>query len=139
MESIKVKNYMNKRPVTFKANMSLLSALDKMLKAQQLGGPVVDENNKLVGFISEQDMMQKLLKVGYHCQDSDTVADCMHDEVVSVDENYSVLQLAEEMVPGRPKIYPVVDVNLSLVGSISRRDVLRALSMQIQDSFNHQL
>jgi FOG: CBS domain len=68
MESITVKDYMNKRPVTFSPDMPLSSALEKLLRSQQTGGPVVDANKRLVGFISEQDMLQQLLRDSYHCK-----------------------------------------------------------------------
>ena len=139
MESIKVKDYMNKRPVVFSAAMPLSSALEKMLNAQQIGGPVLDEQDNLVGFLSEQDMLHKLLKAGYHCQETDTVAESMHVDVLAVDENDSILQLAEEMLPNKPKIYPVLDSKKRLVGTISRRDILKAIAAQIENCFSHQL
>lgn len=136
MESIKVKDYMSSRPVTFTPKMSLSSALDKMLRTQQSGGPVVDEKNHVVGFLSEQDMIHKLLKVGYYCQDTHTVEDCMHREVLSVSPEDSIITLAEAMVPTKPKLYPVCEGS-RLVGVISRRDILRAISTQIGDCFLH--
>lgn len=137
MESIKVKDYMNKRPVTFKVSMSLSTAMDKMLNSHQTGGPVVDENNHVVGFLSEQDLIHKLLRVAYSCQDSDNVADCMRADVKTVTADNSVIKLAEDMQPTKPKVYPVVDENSRLIGVISRRDILRAISTQIIDCFHH--
>ena len=113
MESIQVKDYMNKRPVTFKASSSLSIALEKMLNSHQTGGPVVDDQNHVVGFLSEQDMIHKLLKVSYHCQDSDSVADCMHHQVEVVRGDESIIRLAEGMQPGKPKFIlssmPMID------------------------------
>ncbi|USH03623.1 CBS domain-containing protein [Grimontia kaedaensis] len=137
MESIKVKDYMNKRPVTFTASMPLSRALEKMLSANQTGGPVVDDRNKVVGFLSEQDLIHKLLKAGYYCQDSNNVADCMHSNVKAVLPDDSIIRLAEEMLPAKPKVYPVIDEDERLVGCISRRDILRAIAAQIDDSFHH--
>lgn len=98
---------------------------------------MVDENKHVVGFLSEQDMIHKLLKVGYYCQDTNTVGDCMHKEVAAVTRDESVIKLAEEMLPGKPKVYPVIDENERLVGVISRRDILRAIAAQIDDCFLH--
>ncbi|ELR64957.1 Inosine monophosphate dehydrogenase-related protein [Photobacterium marinum] len=136
MESLKVKDYMNARPVTFDPKMSLSQALDKLLTAKQIGGPVVDENRKVVGFLSEQDMIHKLLKVGYHCQDTHNVGECMRQDVLTVAPDDSIIELAETMAGQKPKIYPVVD-NGQLVGVITRRDVLSAISTQIGDCFKH--
>ena len=138
MESLKVKDYMNARPVTFTENMSLSAALDKLLTAKQIGGPVVNELKQVVGFISEQDMIHKLLKVGYHCQDSHSVSDCMRTDVLTVSGNDTIIVLAETMTGQKPKIYPVVDDG-RLVGVITRRDVLTAISNQIGACFKHPL
>ncbi|OAN13683.1 hypothetical protein A3K86_13995 [Photobacterium jeanii] len=136
MESLKVKDYMNMRPVTFDPSQSLSAALDKLLTAKQIGGPVIDANRQVVGFLSEQDMIQKLIKVGYHCQDTHTVGECMRDEVLTVSPESSIIELAETMSGQKPKIYPVVE-NDQLVGVITRRDVLTAISNQIGDCFKH--
>ncbi|UTV26772.1 CBS domain-containing protein [Photobacterium atrarenae] len=136
MESLKVKDYMNTRPVTFDPKMSLSQALGKLLLSKQIGGPVVDEQRKVVGFLSEQDMIHKLLKVGYHCQDTHNVQDCMRPEVLTVTPEDSIIELADVMTGQKPKIYPVVD-NGRLVGIITRRDVLTAISNQIVDCFKH--
>ena len=138
MESLKVKDYMNVRPVTFTGEMSLSVALDKMLTAKQIGGPVINELKQVIGFISEQDMIHKLLKVGYHCQDSHTVSDCMRTDVLMVSGEDTIIVLAETMTENKPKIYPVVDDG-RLVGVITRRDVLTAISNQIGACFKHPL
>jgi CBS domain-containing protein len=136
MESLKVKDYMNRRPVTFDKHMSLSVALDKLLTAKQIGGPVIDDQKRVVGFLSEQDMIHKLLKVGYHCQDTDNVDDCMRPDVLTVSPEDSIIELAEVMSGQKPKIYPVVN-NGQLVGVITRRDVLTAISTQIGACFKH--
>jgi len=136
MESLKVKDYMNRRPVTFDKHMSLSVALDKLLTAKQIGGPVIDDQKRVVGFLSEQDMIHKLLKVGYHCQDTHNVDDCMRPDVLTVSPEDSIIELAEIMSGQKPKIYPVVNNGL-LVGVITRRDVLTAISTQIGACFKH--
>ncbi|OZS44287.1 CBS domain-containing protein [Photobacterium sanguinicancri] len=136
MESLKVKDYMNMRPVTFDPSQSLSAALDKLLTAKQIGGPVVDANRQVVGFLSEQDMIQKLIKVGYHCQDTHTVGECMREDVLTVSPDSSIIELADIMSGQKPKIYPVVESG-QLVGVITRRDVLTAISNQIGACFQH--
>ena len=107
MESLKVKDYMNMRPVTFDPSQSLSAALDKLLTAKQIGGPVVDANRQVVGFLSEQDMIQKLIKVGYHCQDTHTVGECMREDVLTVSPDSSIIELADIDVRDKnPKFTP---------------------------------
>jgi CBS domain-containing protein len=128
---------MNMRPVIFSPEMSLSAALDKLLTSKQIGGPVVDAEHRVVGFLSEQDMIETLLKVGYSCQDSYSVTDCMSAQVLTANPEDSIMVLAEQMTIKKPKIYPVVASDGNLVGVISRRDVLSAIGNQITHGFQH--
>jgi CBS domain-containing protein len=136
MESLKVKDYMTLQAVTFTPEMSLSAALEKVMNSKYLGGPVVNENKQVIGFLSGQDLLEKLIKVSYYCQDTHIVSDCMHAEVLSVTSETSIIELAEMMKVGKPKVYPVIDDG-KLVGIITRRDVLRAVAKNIDDCFKH--
>lgn len=137
MHSLKVKDYMTLQAVTFTKDMSLSAALNKVMQSVNLGGPVLDENKKVVGFLSEQDLLDNLVKASYYCQDTHTVQECMHDDVLSVSSEMSIIELADMMKVGKPKVYPVVDEKDKLVGIITRRDVLRAIGVTLNESFMH--
>ncbi|PWI34969.1 hypothetical protein DI392_01435 [Vibrio albus] len=136
MEPIKVRDYMARQPITFTPDMSLTAALDKVIKSENLGGPVVDAAGNVVGYVSEQDLLEKLIKVSYYCQDTHIVNDCMHKEVLSVSPDLGIIELAEMMKVGKPKVYPVIE-NGKLLGIITRRDVLRAISKNLDACFKH--
>ncbi len=136
MESLKVKDYMTLQAVTFTPDMSLSAALEKVMNSNYLGGPVLNEKKEVIGFLSGQDLLEKLIKVSYYCQDTHIVSDCMHPEVLSVTSETSIIDLADMMKVGKPKVYPVID-NGKLVGIITRRDVLRAVAKNIDDCFKH--
>lgn len=137
MMSLLVRDYMNARPVVFSPDMSLTVALDKLLSSKQIGGPVVDGDHQVIGFLSEQDMIETLLKVGYYCQESHAVKDCMRQDVLTVTPDTSIIALAEKMTTQKPKIYPVISPDGNLVGVITRRDVLSAIATQIAQGFQH--
>jgi CBS domain-containing protein len=136
MESMKVKDYMNPRAVTFKADMSLSVALERVIKSAHLGGPVINDEEEVIGFLSEQDLLEKLVKVSYFCQDTHIVGDCMYPDVLSVSPELPIIELAEMMKVGKPKAYPVVS-NGKLLGIITRRDVLQAIGASIDACFKH--
>lgn len=136
MESLKVKDYMTLQAVTFTPEMSLSAALDKVMNSRYLGGPVINEQREVIGFLSGQDLLDKLVKVSYYCQDTHIVSDCMHKDVLSVTSDTSIIELADMMKVGRPKVYPVIDAG-KLVGIITRRDVLRAVAKNLDDCFKH--
>ncbi|MCL9782618.1 CBS domain-containing protein [Vibrio sp. S4M6] len=136
MESLKVQDYMTTKAVTFKPEMSLSAALEKVMKSPHMGGPVINDKEEVIGFLSEQDLLEKLVKVSYFCQDTHIVGDCMHSEVLSVSPDTSIIELADKMKVGKPKAYPVVDKG-KLVGIITRSDVLKAIGKNLNDCFQH--
>ncbi|TKB46796.1 CBS domain-containing protein [Ferrimonas sediminicola] len=136
MESVKVQDYMERRPVWLSPETPLSVAVDTLLKARQPGAPVVDAEHHLVGFVSEQDCLSVLLASSYHCDITATVADCMRTDVLTVKPEDSVLALAELMLGQKPKIYPVVDED-RVVGMIDRSRVLNAISTHLKSCFRN--
>lgn len=128
MQSIKVKDYMTLRAVTFKINMTITEASERLLIANQTGGPVLDEHQHVVGFLSEQDCLERMLEDTYQNESHYKVVDVMRTDVLSIDETHSVLDLAQTMLTNKPKIFPVVDNNKRFVGVITRSDILRAIN-----------
>ncbi|QIR14216.1 CBS domain-containing protein [Shewanella aestuarii] len=134
MDSIKIKDYMDRRPVLLKANMSLAVAVEHLLTSSRPGAPVIGETGQLVGFLSQQDCLSVMLKSSYHCDLTSTVSDCMRTDVLSVGPEDSMLHLAEQMTGAKPKIYPVV-ADGKVIGVITRQDVLKAMNTYMQQCY----
>ena len=90
------------------------------------GAPVVDASDHLIGFISEQDVLGRVLDSIYHDDEAPLVRELMRQEVLTTTPNKSITDLAQEMMGPKPKIYPVVEQQ-RLVGTVTRRDILIAL------------
>lgn len=104
-----------------------ITTLAKGLALHRLpGAPVVDDADRLIGFISEQDVMGRVLDSIYHDDEAPLVKEMMRHEVLSVSPNKSITDLAQEMLGPKPKIYPVVEQQ-RLIGIVTRRDILIAL------------
>lgn len=104
-----------------------ITTLAKGLALHRLpGAPVVDDADRLIGFISEQDVMGRVLDSIYHDDEAPLVKEMMRHEVLSVSPNKSITDLAQEMLGPKPKIYPVVEQQ-RLIGIVTRRDILVAL------------
>lgn len=127
MKLAKVKEYMKECEVTFDKDMNIALAVERMLATHQSGGPVVDEQLKVIGFLSEQDCLQKMIESSYTGESSDTVASIMQTDTLVLTVENSIMGLAEQMTLPKPKVYPVVDETEKLIGIITRRDVLTAL------------
>ncbi|MFC3032370.1 CBS domain-containing protein [Pseudoalteromonas fenneropenaei] len=135
MQSIKVKDYLNHRPVTFHADMRIEQAVEKLLLSGQQGGPVIDAQKRVVGFLSEQDCIRKMLEATYQNESHSMVHDVMNPTPICVSPDESVLQLAERMTIDKPKVYPVVDDQGYLLGVISRANVLRAIDKHLHCNY----
>ncbi|MEW6982854.1 CBS domain-containing protein [Colwelliaceae bacterium 6471] len=135
MESLQVKEYMNHYPVTFTPEMVVEEASLRFLKTKQIGGPVIDENHKLVGFLSENDVLSKMIGSIYHNVQVAQVEDLMSKEVLTVKPYDSVIELGQTMLLNKPKVYPVVDDDGNLLGTICRNDVLRAIDKHLRSGF----
>ena len=136
MDALQIEQYMNNYPVTFTKDMVIEEASLRFLKTKQIGGPVIDEQGKLVGFLSESDVLEKMLSSIYHNEHTKSVADIMRKEVLSVKPYGSVVELAQMMVQAnKPKVYPVVDDDGNLLGTICRNDVLKAIDQYMRSKF----
>lgn len=127
MQEMTVRALMAKHPMAIKTGTELTEVVDALLQHKFTGLPVVDSQNKVVGFVSEQDCLRRLLISSYHCEGSLVVEEFMHDQPLTVSEEDSAVNVAELMVTQKPKIYPVVNAQGVLTGLLTREQVLRAL------------
>ena len=132
MESLKVQEYMNHYPVTFTADMAVEGASLRFLKTKQIGGPVIDKNGKLIGFLSESDVLAKMLETIYYNEHVADVRDLMRKEVLTMKPYDSVIELGQLMLKNKPKVYPVIDDDGNLLGTICRNDVLHAIDQHLR-------
>ena len=135
MESLNVSDHMNQRPVTFDAEMTVAEAVERLLQSRQTGGPVVDSHNKIIGFLSEQDCLVRMIESSYYREQVAHVKDVMRAEVISVKPYLSVIELAQRMLTERPKVYPIVDDDGYLLGTINRSALLNAIDLQLRDGY----
>lgn len=129
--SLLVSDFM--KPVTdfFSPDTSVEEVVDTLVKSHMFGAPVLDEHKKLVGFISEKDCLKQMVNNSYYSEHHHTAKDIMRLNPLSVTPNTDIINLADEMLGQRPKLYPVVE-NDQVIGIITRSDVLRALSTSRQ-------
>ncbi|WP_372763290.1 CBS domain-containing protein [Pseudoalteromonas sp.] len=126
MLNTKVKDFMQHKLPNITPDTEMTTAIAELQKFKLLGAPVFDNNKFLVGFISEQELLQPLMQSSYFCDGMVRVSQLMQTEVVTVHGDTNIIELAEQMKPGKPKNYPVVDGE-KVIGMISRADILKAL------------
>lgn len=92
--------------------------------------PVLDDRDRLVGLLSERDLLQFLVPDGDELAylQGKTVADAVSAEVITADPITDVRRVARVMLDYRLGALPIVDERDTLVGLVSRSDILRGVS-----------
>lgn len=134
MKNLQVKQFMTGKSIAFTRDMNLEAAVDKLLASNLIGGPVVDQLGHVVGWLSEQDCLAKLIEASYYQEHSALVEDVMSAAPLSIPSSLSILDLAQKMIYEKPKMYPVLDEQNIYVGLITRKTVLGAIKSQLQQS-----
>jgi len=126
---------MTENPRTILATDSVASALEALQSLEIRHLPVVDEENNLVGMLSDRDLgaVMKTFTEGEDAQrmilplSQRRVADLMSGGVVSVDGDTALGEVIDTMLEQHIGAVPVVDGEGTVTGIISYVDILRAL------------
>lgn len=148
-----VADAMTKEPITVMPQTPIQEAIE-ILAAKKISGLlVVDENGKLVGTISESDLMWQetgvepppyfmfLDSVIYlqnparhnkeiHKALGQTVGEVMSDRPISIKADKSVKEAARLMNEKKVRRLPVVDEQSKVIGIITQGDVIRMMAAE---------
>jgi CBS domain-containing protein len=146
---MKIKEVMTKDITSISPQISAKEALDSLLKMEISGLPVIDEKNKLVGMFTEKDILRNVLpsyieKVGRFVYEENpkligkkfqylkdlSVSKLMCKDVVTVDENTSLCEVARLMLTQKIRRIPVLDKEKKVVGIVAREDIVRAYARE---------
>lgn len=113
--------------VTAEKGTPVLEAIRKLVEHSFSGLPVVDRENRVVGILTEKDVLSLAIRVDENSEGSDEaslrVEDLMTKEVVTVEAGESVTALCSCLIKNQFRRVPVV-ANGKLVGIVSRRDII---------------
>jgi CBS domain-containing protein len=126
LAKITIADYMTKHLVTLTEETNVIEAIQKLLDHKVTSAPVLDKKGQLVGIFSEKDGMKVALETTYNKSVIGKVAEYMSRDIVTVEAQASIVDLAEKFEASSVRSYPVFEHN-QLVGLVSRTDVLRAL------------
>ncbi|TQV74660.1 CBS domain-containing protein [Aliikangiella marina] len=125
LNSVTVKDYMTSAMITMKPEVDIVEAAQTLLEYRLSGAPVVDEHNRVIGFLSEKDCLHTVLSAVYNKDYGDLVSDRMTKGIKSVHPSENITDVAERFLKDGVRMYPVVEKEV-LVGMISRQSVLNA-------------
>ena len=110
---------------------STVSEIADMMDLKDIGAvPIINQDNLLIGILSERDIVRKLVKTG---RDSDLVTahDIMTKEIKSVQLDTSIDEAQRIMTKNNIRHLPVVDQNHKLINFLSQRDLILSPTKKI--------
>lgn len=113
------KNIMTRDIVTVSPGMKVKDLAMTLIKNQISGAPVVGKNGKIVGVVSEADIVAKKGK---------DVKSIMSKKIISITEETPVEEIARLMNTHRIKRLPVMNGG-EVVGIVSRADIVSAIAL----------
>lgn len=127
LHSVRLEDCLLRRPVTVKADQNVIEAIDLILSHKISGVCVVDDDNNLIGVLSELDCLRAILGAVYnegavgHVRDYMTSGDL---KLARPDAN--IVDIAQQMINDHLRRRPVVE-NGKLVGQVTCRQLLKAV------------
>jgi CBS domain-containing protein len=142
---MKVSEIMSKDVVSVKPDDNAKDALALLFKMQISGLPVIDEKGKLVGMFTEKEILKNILpsyieRVGRFVYEENPksikkkfgglanlpVSQLMRKDVITVNEDASLCEVARLMLTQKIRRMPVLDNQKRVVGIVAREDIIRA-------------
>ena len=144
MPNRKASDIMNPAVVTFRPDTDIYQAIKTFLKQRFSGAPVVDDDHRVVGILSEKDCLRVLTGEIWDGLPEGNVGDYMTHPVSTVEPDTTILDIAGRFLTKPYRRLPVLGEDGRLVGQISRRDVLGAIDSMRDNTFlygsqDHQL
>ncbi|MCF7479091.1 formate transporter FocA [Vibrio sp. J2-4] len=108
-----VKDIMNPKPVTISAETPIAIALDVLLDNNVTSAPVVDVQNRLVGFFSAHDVMVELWCEDYIPVKDQKVVDIMSRDVVAIEAGDRLVDVVEFLCIDKEQLYPTSSMGIA--------------------------
>lgn len=118
-----VKEIMNKEVEKMVSKTTILEAAQRM-KEKDIGYVLVVDGSKLVGIITEEDIVEKVVSEGKEPKET-TIDEIMVRDVIHVESGRSIEDAAQLMTENKIKKLPVVE-NKDLLGIVTAQDMIAA-------------
>ena len=113
--------------ITLAPDADVFDGIDLLIKHRISGAPVVDANQKLLGLFTEMSCMKVLINAAYEQLPTSRVDAFMDSNPITISEDTDILSITQLFVETQRRRLPVIRDG-KVVGQVSRRDVIRAVS-----------
>lgn len=111
--NITAKDVMNPNAIVLSAEMLTPVAIDTLLEQHQVSAPVCDIEGRLVGFFSAHDVMVDLWCQDYLPSKEQKVVDIMARDVIAIDVNDKLVDIAEFLCVDKEQLYPTTSMGIA--------------------------
>jgi CBS domain-containing protein len=126
------RDIMTRQVVKLSPDQLVEEAVIELVSHGLSGAPVVDEDGRPVGVLSEYDCLRVLAESAFEGWPAGRVRDWMTEEVETVRSDEDVFALAGRMTSSRHRRLFVVEDD-KLVGVVARADLVKALAERIEE------
>lgn len=150
MPELLARDLMTKNIITVKSDITIKELSDILLKNKISGVPVVDDEGKIIGIVTEADVIKENIKVqipfyfdplmvsGYmvdfeknypNIKDylNTPVKEMMSHRIKTVSPQTPINEIADIMVYNKVNRVPIVDESKKVVGIITRADIIKTM------------
>ncbi|GAA5040417.1 hypothetical protein GCM10011506_40900 [Marivirga lumbricoides] len=137
-QSVTVADYMATKLITFKEYQPINEVMELLLKNKISGGPVCNEDNEIIGIISEGDCLKEIVRGKYNNTPKlpGLVKDHMATNIISIPPETNIFEAANMFLRMRFRRFPVIKEE-KLIGQISQRDIMRAVQSMKEVNWKH--
>ncbi|MGY8946055.1 MAG: CBS domain-containing protein [Flavobacteriales bacterium] len=127
IQNILVKDYMSKNVITFHKSDCIYDVMRELLEKKISGAPVLNKSGKLVGIISESDIMKNIVESQYYNMPiaKTNISKYMTKSVDYITPDITIFEAASEFLKLKRKRFPVI-VSDKIIGILSRIDIISA-------------
>ena len=119
-----IKSIMTTNVITVKPETAIFDALNLLIEHKISGMPVIDNENRVVGILSEKDVLEILVDKSLDIKK--TVDDYMSRDVVCFTEEDSAIDICKFFLRSPFRRVPIVKDG-KLVGVVSRHDIVELI------------
>ncbi len=125
---VETRKYMLHKPITVGPETTIFDAAHQILKHRISGVCVVDDDQNLLGVLSELDCLRAIVTRMYTEGEDDAglVADAMTSQVEAIHPRDDIIDVASSMLDHKRRRRPVA-VDGKLVGQVTCRQILKAI------------
>jgi CBS domain-containing protein len=134
MKALRAQDIMTRSVFSLREETTVSEAAKVLIDRRISGAPVVDKDGKLSGVISEEDLIGVYYE-GNRKLETTAIGTCkvlgsslVTRKVIAVKPSTAVDEIAKKFMQLKIKRVPVVDEANKVVGVVSRKDILKALT-----------